>query len=109
NRKQAAAAKVSELRARLDRVRERVHGLKRPRVYAMEWLDPPFSAGHWVPEMVEIAGGNEVLGKAGLKSERITPERIIEARPEIIVLMPCGLSLDRTIEEYRRTTFLPGW
>ena len=48
----------------------------RPRVYAMEWLDPPFSGGHWVPEMVEIAGGEEVLGKAWRKSERITPEQI---------------------------------
>src|SRR2546422_7589818 len=59
--------------------------------------------------MVEIAGGHEVLGKAGSKSERITPERILEAQPEIIVLMPCGFSLERTVEEYRRTRFLPGW
>ena len=91
------------------RVRERVRDRERPRVYAMEWLDPPFSAGHWVPEMVEIAGGDEVLGKRGSKSERITPERILEAQPEIIVLMPCGFSLERTVEEYRRTRFLPGW
>ena len=108
-RKDAALEKVQELNARLRRVRERVRDRERPRVYAMEWLDPPFSAGHWVPEMVEIAGGHEVLGKAGLKSERITPERILEAQPEIIVLMPCGFSLERTVEEYRRTRFLPGW
>jgi iron complex transport system substrate-binding protein len=108
--RQAVARKnVLELKARLERVRERVCSLKRPRVYAMEWLDPPFSAGHWVPEMVEIAGGEEVLGKAGQKSQRISPERILEARPEIIILMPCGFSLERTIEEYRRTKFLPGW
>ena len=104
-----ARAKVGELKDRLDRVRERVRGLARPRVYAMEWLDPPFSGGHWVPEMVEIAGGNEVLGTPGAKSERITPEQIIEARPDVIVLMPCGFSLQRTVEEYRRTNFLPGW
>ena len=108
-RKDAALEKVQELNARLRRVRERVRDRERPRVYAMEWLDPPFSAGHWVPEMVEIAGGHEVLGKAGSKSERITPERILEAQPEIIVLMPCGFSLERTVEEYRRTRFLPGW
>jgi len=108
-RKDAALEKVQELNARLQRVREGVRDRERPRVYAMEWLDPPFSAGHWVPEMVEIAGGHEVLGKAGLKSERITPERILEAQPEIIVLMPCGFSLERTVEEYRRTRFLPGW
>src|SRR5439155_3465993 len=102
DREQAARQKVLELRGRLDRVPTRVLGLARPRVYAMEWLDPPFSGGHWVPEMVEIAGGLEVLGKPGAKSERITPERILEAQPEIIVLMPCGFSLKRTIEEYRR-------
>jgi iron complex transport system substrate-binding protein len=108
-RQEAARKNVLELEARLERVRERVRGSRRPRVYAMEWLDPPFSAGHWVPEMVETAGGDEVLGKAGLKSQRITLERILEAQPEIIVLMPCGFSLQRTIDEYRRTEFLPGW
>jgi iron complex transport system substrate-binding protein len=59
--------------------------------------------------MVEIAGGQEVLGKRGVKSERIVPECIIDAQPEIIVLMPCGFSLDRTVQEYGRTTFFPGW
>ena len=109
DRQDAANENVRILRNRLDRVNDRVRGLKQPRVYAMEWLDPPFTAGHWVPEMVEIAGGREVLGKAAAKSERITPERVLEASPEIIVLMPCGFSLERTIEEYKRTTFLPGW
>jgi iron complex transport system substrate-binding protein len=108
-RKEAAETSVRDMTSRLDRVRERVHGLRRPRVYAMEWLDPPFSGGHWVPEMVEIAGGEEVLGKAGAKSQRISAEDILKAKPEIIVLMPCGFSLDRTIEEYQRTQFLPGW
>jgi len=75
----------------------------------MEWLEPPFSGGHWVPEMVEIAGGEEVLGKPGVKSERIAPERILDAKPETIVLMPCGLSLERTVQEYGRITFFPGW
>jgi iron complex transport system substrate-binding protein len=105
----AARKTVNELQGRLARVRERVAGLKRRKVYAMEWLDPPFSAGHWVPEMVDIAGGEEVLGKAGAKSERITPDRILQAAPEIIVLMPCGFSLERTVREYHRTNFLPGW
>jgi len=109
DRQDAARETVRELRNRVGRVQERVRGLKRPKVYAMEWLDPPFTAGHWVPEMVEIAGGDEVLGKAAAKSERITPDRVLEASPEIIVLMPCGFSLERTIQEYKRTTFLPGW
>src|SRR5262249_45079367 len=71
-RQHAARETIRELRRRREVVRERVRGWGRPRVYAMEWLDPPFSAGHWVPEMVEIAGGFEVLGKPGAKSERIT-------------------------------------
>lgn len=109
SRKERAHAAVNALRMRLDNVRKRVGGRHRPRVYAMEWLDPPFSGGHWVPEMVEIAGGHEVLGKSGEKSKRITPEQIRQAAPEIIVLMPCGFSLERTVDEYRRTDFLPGW
>ena len=108
-RKERARETVRTLKARLDDVRQRVRGRARPRVYAMEWLDPPFSGGHWVPEMVEIAGGHEVLGKSGQKSERITREQILQAAPEIIVLMPCGFSLERTVDEYRRTDFLPGW
>jgi len=109
DRQDVARETVRELRNRLGRVKERVRGLRRPKVYAMEWLEPPFTAGHWVPEMVEIAGGEEVLGKAAANSERTTPDRVIEASPEIIVLMPCGFSLERTIQEYKRTTFLPGW
>ena len=105
----SATDKVRELRDRLQRVRELVRGTSKPRVYSMEWLNPPFSGGHWVPEMVEIAGGQEVLGKAGCKSERIAPEQIIQAQPEIIVLMPCGFSLERTIEEYHRNEFFAGW
>ena len=59
--------------------------------------------------MVEIAGGIEVLGKPGAKSARIGPEEIIRAQPEVIVLMPCGFSLERTVEEYQRIGFFPGW
>ena len=108
-RQRIAEEKLRQLRARLEHVRDRVRDTSRRRVYAMEWMDPPFSGGHWVPEMVDIAGGQEVLGKAGLKSERLVPEQILKAQPEIIVLMPCGFSLERTIEEYRRTSFFPGW
>jgi len=104
-----ARKNVQELQARLDRVRDRVRGKTLPRVYAMEWLMPPFSGGHWVPEMVEIAGGHEVLGKPGAKSERITLERVLEAAPDIVVLMPCGFSLERTIQEFGRTNCLTGW
>jgi iron complex transport system substrate-binding protein len=109
NRREIANSKVKALKARLEHVRELLAGALPKRVYAMEWLDPPFSGGHWVPEMVRIAGGGEVLGKAGVKSERIQPEQIIDAAPDVIVLMPCGFSLSRTIEEYRRVNFFAGW
>jgi iron complex transport system substrate-binding protein len=75
----------------------------------MEWIDPAYAPGHWVPQMVEIAGGEPALGRAGEKSTRITPEEIVAARPDIVVLMPCGFSLERTVAEYRRTTMFAGW
>jgi iron complex transport system substrate-binding protein len=109
NRREAALKNTEELRERLARVRRLVAGARRPRVYAMEWLSPPFSGGHWVPEMVEIAGGEEVLGKAGQKSERITPEQVVQAQPEVVVLMPCGFSLQRTVQEYHRSEPFDGW
>jgi len=108
-RKALAEDRVTNLRTRLDKIRERVRGTPRPKVYAMEWLDPAYSGGHWVPEMVDIAGGEEVLGKHAQKSARITPDQVIAAHPDVIVLMPCGFSLERTIEEYRRTPLFSGW
>jgi iron complex transport system substrate-binding protein len=104
-----AEKRVAELRHRLDFVRDRVRDARRPRTFAMEWLDPAYSGGHWVPEMVEIAGGTEVLGQRAQKSARLTPQQIVDAQPEVIVLMPCGFSLQRTIDEYRRTAMFDGW
>ena len=98
--------KVAALEARLARAEETVAGLPRPRVGSIEWLDPPFSAGHWVPEMVRIAGGEELFARAGKPSERLTWEEVFEAAPEVLVLMPCGFGTGRTVEEARRV--LPG-
>jgi iron complex transport system substrate-binding protein len=92
---EARAAEVrADLEARLERVRTAVAGAERPRVLALEWLDPPFLGGHWVPEMIEIAGGIDIAGKAGQKSPRITWERLAGLDPEAIVAMPCGWYLD---------------
>jgi iron complex transport system substrate-binding protein len=102
--------KVATLEARLARVEETVAGLPRPRVGSIEWLDPPFSAGHWVPEMVRIAGGEEILAGSGEPSARLTWEDVFEAAPEVLVLMPCGFGTGRTVEEARRVLpGLPGW
>ncbi|MDP8949887.1 MAG: cobalamin-binding protein [Actinomycetota bacterium] len=105
-----ARAKVTTLEERLARLRKAVAGLPRPRVGCIEWLDPPFSAGHWVPEMVRIAGGEEVLAGPGEPSARLGWEEVFEAGPEVLVLMPCGFDAGRTVEEARRVLpGLPGW
>jgi iron complex transport system substrate-binding protein len=105
-----ARERVAALEERLVRVEEAVAGLPRPRVGCIEWLDPPFSAGHWVPEMVSIAGGEEVLAAPGEPSARRTWEEVFEAAPEVLVLMPCGFSARRATEEARRVLLeVPGW
>jgi len=90
---------VEELRSRLALVEKRVAGLRRPRVACLEWLDPLFDAGHWVPEQVRIAGGVDVLGTAGARSREIGWDEVIAARPEIVVAMPCGWDAPRAARE----------
>lgn len=85
-----ARALVSAQRARLAAVAERVAGRPRPRVMLLEWTEPPFAPGHWIPEMVALAGGEPVLGTAGEKSRRVTWPEVRAARPEVIVVAPCG-------------------
>jgi iron complex transport system substrate-binding protein len=85
-----AAALRRDLGRRLDAAREAVAGEPRPRVLALEWLDPPFIGGHWVPEMIEIAGGEDVLGVAGEKSRAAGWDEIAASRPDVVVAMPCG-------------------
>ncbi|MGH2955806.1 MAG: ABC transporter substrate-binding protein [Solirubrobacterales bacterium] len=94
-----AAELRSELERRLDAVRAEVAGAPRPRVLALEWLDPPFVGGHWVPEMIEIAGGEDVLGEAGVKSRTAEWPELAAASPEVVVAMPCGWDAQRAREE----------
>jgi iron complex transport system substrate-binding protein len=89
---------VAEMNAKLDEVRRAVQGLPRPRVFVAEWIDPPFCAGHWVPEMVELAGGEEVLGVSAQPSFSTTWERVLELEPELIVIAPCGFDADQAAE-----------
>jgi iron complex transport system substrate-binding protein len=89
-REAEAAELVAGLRARLSDVRRRVAGRVRPRVMLLEWTDPPFAPGHWVPEMIGAAGGEPLLGTAGEKSRRVTWEQVHAADPEVIVVAPCG-------------------
>lgn len=84
---------VADQRARLEAVRARVAGRPRPRVLLLEWTDPPYAPGHWVPEMVEAAGAECLLGKPGAKSERVLWEAVHEVAPEVVVVAPCGYDL----------------
>jgi len=84
---------------RIDFVHQLVRGLPRQRVFVAEWLDPPFAAGHWVPEMVDLAGGDEVLGRPRERSFATTWDAVREAAPQLIVLAPCGFDLERTVSE----------
>jgi iron complex transport system substrate-binding protein len=72
---------------------------RRPRVLLLEWLDPPYSSGHWNPEIIERAGGIEVLGEAGMKSRRATWDEVAASRPDVIIVSPCGFDLDRARAE----------
>jgi iron complex transport system substrate-binding protein len=94
DRKDAAVELIREASARVDRVRLAVRGLRRLRVAALEWLDPPFAAGHWVPQLIEYAGGDDVLGFAGEKSEERTWQEIEASQPDIVIAMPCGFDAE---------------
>jgi iron complex transport system substrate-binding protein len=90
----AAAAVVAVQRARLEAVANRVAGRPRPRVMFLEWTEPPFAPGHWIPEMIELAGGTPLLATPGEKSRRVTWEAIRAAEPDVFVVAPCGFDRD---------------
>jgi iron complex transport system substrate-binding protein len=89
-REAAAAELVQSLRLRMAAAWRSTLGFDRPRVAVLEWTDPPYAPGHWIPEMVELAGGESVLGTAGQKSTRITWDDVAAARPDVVVVAPCG-------------------
>jgi iron complex transport system substrate-binding protein len=104
---------VESMRERLGAVESAVAARReggRPpiRVASLEWLDPPFAAGHWVPEQVRRAGGWDVLGAEGERSQETSWDAVAEVDPEVLILMPCGFHLAETVEEWGRTP-LPTW
>lgn len=101
-RRDEALALVASSSQRLDAVRRAVAGAERPRVAALEWLDPVMVAGHWTPQMVELAGGEDVLGMPGDRSERTTWEAVAAARPDVVLVIPCGYDAPRAREEAER-------
>jgi len=89
--KDAAVDLVREASARIDRVRVLTRTAhRRPRVVALEWLDPPFAAGHWTPQLIEFAGGEDALGFAGESSKQCSWEEVTAVEPDIVIVMPCG-------------------
>ena len=98
--KESRAKEITEsLEKRISIVKERCND-KHPKVLAIEWLEPFFTAGHWVPEMIQIAGGTNVISKSGEHSRRLDMGEIIKANPDIVILMPCGFDTRRTVTEY---------
>ncbi|MFB3154183.1 MAG: ABC transporter substrate-binding protein, partial [Candidatus Acidiferrales bacterium] len=81
----------------------------RPRVLCLEWLDPPFVGGHWVPEMVERAGGQDVLGRAGEPSFSLDWEKVLASQPEVVIVLPCGYGLPGAVDEFKSARLPAGW
>jgi iron complex transport system substrate-binding protein len=100
-----AAALVAELESRIARIASATSSVcERRRVFCMEWMEPPMAGGHWIPEMIRLAGGTDGLGTAGEPSSAIEWERVIEFAPEILVIMPCGYKISRSLGEVDRLT-----
>jgi iron complex transport system substrate-binding protein len=92
---------IGEIAARVDRVKLNVRKRPRPRVAALEWLDPVYIAGHWTPQMIDLAGGEDVLGLPGEPSRTVSWEAVAAATPEVVVVMPCGYDAPRACAEAR--------
>jgi iron complex transport system substrate-binding protein len=105
-----ADACVEECRRRLAQVTAKTARIStRPRVFCMEWADPVYCAGHWVPEMVELAGGRDELARRGTDSVRMAWADVVAWAPEIVVFAPCGFNLEKALEQVSYLEKLPGW
>ncbi len=110
DRSSAADSFIRDCSERLEKVAERSRGIsRRPRVFCMEWADPVYCAGHWVPEMVGLAGGTDELARKGTDSVRIRWTDVIDWSPEVIVFAPCGFNLEKALEQVGYLESQPGW
>ena len=100
-RSDVAEGLVGALRARLDRVAVAVAGRARPRVAVVEWVDPPFTAGHWVPDLIRAAGGEPVSGRPGERSIQTSWSEIRSSHPDVVIVAPCGYHLEGAAEQAR--------
>ena len=100
NRTPEAEALINDCHRRLDILRDRTSAVaNRPRVFCMEWLDPVYASGHWVPELVKLAGGIDELGRERGESVRISWDEITAWAPEVLIIMPCGFNLEQTMKQ----------
>jgi len=101
---------INEGRARLEKIAAVTRRLDhRPRVFCIEWLDPVYASGHWMPEMVWIAGGVDALGREGADSVRISWEDVLKWSPEVLIVTPCGFKLEQVLEQAPQLFAYPGW
>jgi iron complex transport system substrate-binding protein len=99
---------VSSLRQRIAKVRQ-MPKRQKPTVVCMEWLSPPFNGGHWIPEMIDLAGGIDPLGRLGKDSYRMEWDQVFNVNPDVVLVMPCGHNLERSVQEYHATQFPERW
>ena len=109
-RSKQAEKLIEEGRSRLEKIEAATQSLThRPRVFCIEWIDPVYCSGHWVPEMVRIAGGNDELGREGTDSIRIAWNDVLSWSPEVLIIMPCGFNLDKVVEQAPQLFNYAGW
>jgi iron complex transport system substrate-binding protein len=109
NRESEGEAVVAKLRERVERITSRARDLPKPRVALLEWLDPPFSTGHWNPELVRMAGGMDGLGQEGKKSVTLKWDQVIAYQPEVVVISCCGFTIERSLQEVGVLANVEGW
>lgn len=102
-------ALVEQFRARIEQVRQRTRNRPPVRVTFLEWIDPPFACGHWTPELVQLAGGVDGHGKAGMPSRRMDWSEVLAWQPEAIVIACCGFTVERTLQDLPILERMPGW
>jgi iron complex transport system substrate-binding protein len=101
---------ITRGRARLEKIAAATGDLSDcPRVFCMEWLDPVYCSGHWVPEMIKIAGGVDQLGREGIDSIRISWDDVLKWAPEVLIIMPCGFNLEKVVEQAPQLFNYPSW
>ncbi|HCI82974.1 MAG TPA: cobalamin-binding protein [Ktedonobacter sp.] len=108
-RQEQAQQLVQGYQQRLERLQQRTEGLPRPQVAVLEWLDPLMAAGNWVPELIAYSGGEAVFGETGMHSSWLQWDELVAADPDVLILSPCGFSLNRTLEDYALLQQHPQW